>query len=83
LNLLFRSLTNPTYSNGKYLWLRLNIFHQRWTRMAKRCATYSQSVARAMQAMVESDQVKGSFFLATLPDTTDSIIDKLNSRDIS
>ncbi|KAH3957096.1 hypothetical protein HBH51_231200 [Parastagonospora nodorum] len=80
---LFRSLTNLRYADGDDLRLHLDEFHQRWTRMAKRCAGSSQSVAKAMKAMFESDEVKGSFFLATLPDTMDHVIDNLSSRDVT
>ncbi|KAH5051059.1 hypothetical protein HBI81_244100 [Parastagonospora nodorum] len=81
--ILFKSLTNLRYADGDELRLHLNEFHQRWTRMSKRCAASSQSFAKAMKSMFESDEIKGSFFLATLPDTMDHVIDDLSSRDIT
>ncbi|KAH4354511.1 hypothetical protein HBH99_249140 [Parastagonospora nodorum] len=80
---LFRSRTNLRYADGDDPRLHLDEFHQRWTRMAKRCAGSSQSVAKVMKAMFVSDEVKGSFFLATLPDTIDHVIDNLGSRDVT
>jgi hypothetical protein len=80
---LFRSLTNLRYNDGDDLRLHLNEFHQRWTRIASRCAALSQTVAKAMTKMFESDEVKGSFFLSTLPDTMDTIIDNLSTRNLT
>jgi transposase InsO family protein len=80
---LFRSLTNLRYNDGDDLRLHLDEFHQRWTRMANRCAASSQTVAKAMTKMFESDEVKGSFFLSTLPDTMDTIIDNLSTRNLT
>lgn len=81
--LLFRSLTNLRYRDGDDLRIHLDEFHQRWTRMSKRCATSTQPVAVAMRAMFDSDQVKGSFFLATLPETMDNVIDNLSTRNVT
>lgn len=40
--------------------------------MAKRCLASTQAVAVAMKPVFELDNVKGSFFRATLPDTISS-----------
>lgn len=36
-----------------------------------------------MKHIFDSDNVKGSFFLATLPDTIDNVIDNLSTRDVT
>ena len=51
--------------------------------MAKRCASSLQSVAKAIKAMFKLDEVKGSFFLATLLDTIDYVINNLSSRNVT
>lgn len=81
--LLFRSLTNLRYRDGDDLRLHLDEFHQRWTRLSKRCASSTQPVATAMRTMFTDDNVKGSFFLATLPDTMDHIIDNLSTQQLT
>lgn len=81
--ILLRSLTNLRYRDGDDLRLHLGEFHQRWFRISKRCASSTQPVAVAMKAMLSSDDVKGSFFLATLPDTMDNIIADLATRQLT
>lgn len=81
--LLFRSLTNLRYRDGDDLRLHLDEFHQRWTRISKRTSTSNQAVAVGMRTMFQSDEVKGSFFLATLPETMDNVIDNLSTRNIT
>lgn len=81
--LLFRTLTNLRYHDGDDLKSHLEQFHQLWQRMAKRTATSTQSVAKAMDAIFRSDEVKGSFFLATLPETMDNVIDNLSTRNVT
>jgi hypothetical protein len=81
--LLFRSLTNLRYRDGDDLRLHLDEFHQRWTRMAKRTLASTKAVAVAMRPVFASDEVKGSFFLATLPDTMDNVIDNLSTRNLT
>ena len=51
--------------------------------MAKRCQTSNQTVATAMRPLFESNEVKGSFFLVSLPDTMDHIIDNLSTWNIT
>ena len=80
---LFRSLTNLRYQDGDNLQNHLDTFHQMWTKMTKRCQSSNQAVAKAMRAIFESDEVKGSFFLTTLPDTMDHIIDNLSTRNVT
>ena len=79
---LFRSLANLRYKDGENLRTHVDDFHQLWTRMGNRCRASNQTVAKAMRPIFESDEVKGSFFLTTLPDTMDNIIDNLSTREI-
>ena len=65
------------YYDGDDLKLHLDDFYQRWIRMQRRCESSKQSVAMSMKLLFNSDKVKGSFFLATLPDTMDNVIDNL------
>ena len=80
---LFRTLTGLRLRDGDDLRTHLDLFHQTWTRMQKRCISSSQAVAKSMLPIFESDDVKGSFFLTTLPESMDTIIDNLNTRDIT
>ncbi|KAL2395076.1 Retrovirus-related Pol polyprotein from transposon TNT 1-94 [Exophiala dermatitidis] len=80
---LFRNITTLRYKDGDDLQKHLDEFHGLWQKMQKRCQSSNQEVAKAMRPVFDSDQVKGSFFLATLPDTMDNIIDNLNTKEIS
>ena len=80
---LFRALTNIRHKDGEDLRNHVDNFHQLWVKMDKKCQSSSQSVARAMRPIFESDDVKGSFFLTTLPDTMDHVVDNLGTRDIT
>lgn len=79
----FRALTNLRYHDGEDLKQHLDTFHQVWTKMARRTQSSTQAVARAMRPIFESDEVKGSFFLTTLPDTMDNLIDNLATRGVT
>ena len=69
---LFRTLTGLRLRDGDDLRTHLDLFHQTWTRMQKRCISSSQAVAKSMLPIFESDDVKGSFFLTTLPESMDT-----------
>ena len=79
----FRALTNLRYHDGEDLKQHLDIFHQVWTKMARRTHGSTQPVAKAMKPIFESDEIKGSFFLTTLPDTMDNLVDNLATRGIT
>ena len=79
----FRALTNLRYHDGEDLKHHLDNFHQVWTKMARKTQGSTQPVAKAMKPIFESDEVKGSFFLTTLPDTMDNLIDNLATRGIT
>jgi len=80
---LFRVLTNLRHNDGDDLRMHIDDFHQLWIRLSKRCSSSTHSVAKAMKPLFESDEVKGSFFLTTLPDTMDHIIDNLSTRNVT
>jgi hypothetical protein len=80
---LFRALTNLRYKDGDDLRAHIDEFHEMWIRMTKRCQSSQQNVAKAMKQIFESDEVKGSFFLTTLPDTMDHIIDNIGTRGLT
>lgn len=80
---LFRLLTNLRYRDGDDLRQYIDEFNQLWTRMSKRCATSTHSVAKSTKTVFESDEVKRSFFLVSLPGTIDHIIDNLSTKDIT
>lgn len=77
---LFRTLTNLRYQDGDDLSAHVDLFQQQWNKMAQRCQNSSQAVATLMSPIFENDHVKGSFFLTTLPNTMDSIIDNLSTK---
>jgi hypothetical protein len=61
----------------------LDSFHMMWTRMAKRTMTSNHTVAEAMKPILNLDEVKGLFFLATLPGTIDNTIDNLSTQNLT
>jgi hypothetical protein len=48
--------------------------------MTKRTTTSNHTVAKAMELIFKSDEVKGSFFSTTPPDAVDNIIDNLSTQ---
>ncbi|KAF4125643.1 hypothetical protein GMORB2_0887 [Geosmithia morbida] len=50
-----------------------------WTKLSKRCSHSNPELARALNPMTRSDTIKSSFFLTTLPDSMDTIIDNLST----
>jgi hypothetical protein len=50
--------------------------------MAKRSITLEQPITKAIRPIFKSNNVKGSFFLVTLLDTMDNIINNLSTRNI-
>ena len=79
---LFRSITNLRYHDGEDLRQHVDTFHDLWSRMSRRCLSSKQAVSKAMRPIFESDEVKGSVFLTTLPDTMDHIIESFAARDV-
>ena len=81
--LLFRSLTSLRYQDGDDLRHHLDEFHRIWTRMTARCHSSDQSVAKALRSVFDSDEVKGSFYLATLPESMDNVVDNLSTQEVT
>ncbi|KAH8722569.1 hypothetical protein GQ44DRAFT_729447 [Phaeosphaeriaceae sp. PMI808] len=79
----FRSLTSLRYVDGDDLKLHINTFHQLWHHLSKKCHASKQTIATAMAPLFSSDDVKGAFFLSTLPDTLDHVIDTFSTLEIS
>jgi hypothetical protein len=79
----FRALTSLRYVDGEDLKAHLNAFNQAWQQLAKKCRASSQPVAVSLCTLFESDDVKGSFFLSTLPNTLDHVIDSFATRDVT
>ena len=61
----------------------MDTFHATWQRMVSRCTSSERPVARALRAAFESDEVKGCFFLTTLPDSAENVVDNLLSKDVT
>ena len=80
---LFRALTNLRYQDGEDLLAHIDVFHEMWTRMTKRCQSSQKLVAKTMRPTFESDGVKGSFFLTTLPDTMSHVIENISTRGLT
>jgi hypothetical protein len=80
---LFRALTFIRYHDGDDLMSHLDSFHMMWTRMAKETMTSNHTVAEAMKPILNLDEVKGLFFLTTLPGTMDNIIDNLSTQNLT
>jgi hypothetical protein len=80
---LFRALTSIRYHDSDDLMSHLDNFCMVWTRMAKRTMTSSHTVAKAMKPILNLDEVKGLFFLTTLPDIIDKIIDNPSTQNLT
>ncbi|KAH9859231.1 hypothetical protein J1614_012247 [Plenodomus biglobosus] len=81
--ILFQTLTNLLCHDSDDLQQHLDEFQQHYMRMAKICASSSQSVATAIKPMFDHDEVKGSFFLTALPDTMENTFYNPNSRNVT
>ena len=80
---LFKVLSNLRYHDGENLRAHIDKFNYLWNRLDNRCLSSTHSVAKAIKPIFASDEVKGSFFLATLPDTMDHIVDNLSTWQIT
>lgn len=80
---LFRMLTSLRYEDGDDLHLHLDAFRSLWQKLATRTATSQKPVAKAMKSMFDSDEVKGSFFLTTLPEQMDHVVDNLSTQNLT
>ena len=80
---LFRSLTTLRYRDGKNLRQHINEFHQLWMKMQRRCRTSTQHVAKGLRLTFDSDEAKGSYFLNTLPDTMEHLVDNLETQGLT
>lgn len=80
---LFRMLTSLRYEDGDDLHAHLDAFRSLWQKLATRTATSQKPVAKAMKAMFDSDEVKGSFFLTTLPEQMDHVVDNLSTSNLT
>lgn len=80
---MFKTLTSLRYTDGADLREHLDEFHQLWQRLYKRSIASNQPVAKALRPVFESDDVKGSFFLTTLPEQMDHVVDNLATRNVT
>lgn len=80
---LFRMLTSLRHEEGGDLQQHLDAFRSLWTKLSTRTTTSQKPVARAMKSMFNSDEVKGSFFLTTLPESMDHIVDNLSTQNLT
>ena len=61
----------------------LDTFHNNWTKMYQRCTNSTKPVAAALRNAFESVDVKEYFFLTTLPDEMENVIDNIVSKDVT
>ena len=80
---LLRSIVSLKYHDGEDLQAHVDNFNQLWIKMIKRTQSCNQSVTKAMKPVFESDETKGTFFLTTLPETMDNIIDNLTTASLT
>ncbi|KAH6606854.1 hypothetical protein Trco_006007 [Trichoderma cornu-damae] len=81
--LQFRHLMTMRYNESDDLIQHLNAFHQLWTSMEQRCKTSQHELAKDLNAVFSSESVKGLFFLSTLPESMDTIIDNLSTGNVN
>ena len=79
---LLRQLTELRMPPDSSLRNHMNNFHQSWKRMSSRCNSSSKPVAAALRSTFASDEVKSYFFLSTLLDTYDNVVDNLINKDL-
>ncbi|KAK4084477.1 uncharacterized protein Triagg1_957 [Trichoderma aggressivum f. europaeum] len=79
----FRHLTSMRYDDQDDLVAHLDTFHQAWSHLERRCRSSSQELAKNLTPVFSSEAIKGSFFLSTLPESMDNIINNLSSRNIN
>jgi hypothetical protein len=78
----FRQLTSLRYDMNDNLVQHLDTFHQTWTALERRCKASSHEVAKNLDAVLSSESIKCSFFLATLPGDMDTVVDNLSTQNI-
>lgn len=71
------------HQDGADLHMHLDAFRSLWHKLATRTATSQKPVAKAMKSMFDSDEVKGSFFLTTLPEQMDHVVDNLGTQTLT
>lgn len=79
----FRRLTSMRYDNNDDLVTHLDTFHKAWSLLERRCTSSTQELAKNLSPFFPSETIKGSFFLATLPESMDHVIENLLSRNIN
>lgn len=80
----FRQLTTMRYrEDSNDLANHLDNFHQMWTNLERRCKTSEHELAKNLATVFASDSIKGSFFLSTLPESMDTIVDNLSTRGVN
>lgn len=80
---LFRALTSLRHEDGTDLQAHLDAFRSLWSKLTTRTATSQKPLAKAMKPMFDSDEVKGSFFLMTLPESMDHVVDNLSTQNLT
>lgn len=81
--LQFRQLTTMRLTSEEDLIQHLESFHQLWTSIEQQCRTSSHSLSKSFSAVFSTEDVKGSFFLSSLPDSMDNIVDNLSTQNIT
>lgn len=79
----FRQLLSMEYEESEDLMQHLNVFHQMWTDLEHHCTLSTHELAKNLNAVFSSESIKGSFFLATLPETMNTVVNNLSTRDIN
>ena len=81
--MMFRAVTSVRYQDGEDLNNHIDEFDQMWTRMATRCAGSSQSMTVSLRTLFENDEAKGAYFMMSLPDSMEPVVDTLIAREMS
>ncbi|KAK4081277.1 uncharacterized protein Triagg1_2809 [Trichoderma aggressivum f. europaeum] len=79
----FRRLTSMRFDENEDLVQHLDAFHQTWVNMERRCRTSEHELAKNLLAVFSSQSIKGLFFLSTLPESMDNVVDNLSTRGVN
>jgi Reverse transcriptase (RNA-dependent DNA polymerase)/gag-polypeptide of LTR copia-type/Integrase core domain len=80
---LLRNVMATRLQNSALLRQHLDTFDSLWGTMARRVKSSTNTIAKAMAGALNSDELKGTFFLTTLPPDLDNVVDNLATREVT
>ncbi|KAL7919014.1 hypothetical protein ACQKWADRAFT_302404 [Trichoderma austrokoningii] len=78
-----RQLVSMKYEEGQDMIQYLFAFRRAWTKLEEHCVLSTHDLARNLKPIFPNGGIKGSFFVATLPETMSSVINNLSKGNIN